>query len=107
MLNLFMATNRTTAERDALDAWPVVDEQSRVVIVDLSQASELMTVDFARLLMLRRGLLGQGRDLHLTGLSGRARSFYDISRLQAALPVVSTAHFDAPGTVQMHAAPAR
>lgn len=100
MLNHLPPSSRATAEHDAPEPWSVVDDRSGVVVVDLSQAPELMTVDFARLLLLRRGLLGQGRDLQLTGLSGKAKSVYDISRLQTALPVVNAVPLEADSTSQ-------
>ena len=71
---------------DLLTKWTIVDRHARVVVIDLSRSTELMTVDFARLLLLRRQLLAHGRDLQLAGLQGRAKSIYEISRLHAALP---------------------
>ncbi len=67
--------------------WPMLDERAPIVVVNLSHRPEMSTVDFARLLQLRRELLAQRRDLRVTGLRGRTKSIYEISRLQEALPV--------------------
>jgi len=61
-------------------------EPAQIVVADLSQVTQLLTADFARLLAMRRRLLAAGHDLRLTGLRGRTRCVYEMSRLQAALP---------------------
>jgi anti-anti-sigma regulatory factor len=60
--------------------------QSPTIVVDLSSVEEITTSAFARLILLRRQLLRQGRDLRLTGLHARAARHYEINRLQKVLP---------------------
>ncbi len=55
-------------------------------IIDLSHEPDMATVDFARLVVLRRRLLLAGQDLRLIGLRGRSKSTYQITHLQNALP---------------------
>ena len=58
----------------------------RMVVVDLKRAADATTSTFARLVLLRRILLRQGRDLRLTGLRDRAAGLYEINRLSDVLP---------------------
>ena len=56
------------------------------VILDLSGVDEVTTSAFARLVLLRRELRRQGRDLKLVGLRSRAEKLYEINRLNHVLP---------------------
>jgi ABC-type transporter Mla MlaB component len=60
--------------------------QDGLVVLDLSDTSETTTAALACLIVLRQKLLRSGRDLRLTGLSGRAESLYQICRLKDLLP---------------------
>lgn len=59
----------------------------RTVVIDMRNAREITTAAFARLVLLRRRLRAQGRDLHLSNLRGKAASLYQINRLDAVLPL--------------------
>lgn len=63
------------------------DAETRTVVIDLRNAREITTAAFARLVLLRRRLRAQGRDLHLSNLRGKAASLYEINRLDAVLPL--------------------
>ena len=55
-------------------------------VIDLSRTSEADTAGFAQLVLLRRSLLREGRDLRLAGLRDRAQKLYEINRLHDVLP---------------------
>lgn len=57
-----------------------------MIVIDLSDKPDLTTVELAGLLLYRRRLLRQQRDLRIAGLRGRARTRYEICGLQEALP---------------------
>ena len=59
----------------------------QTVVLDLKDTEDASTAAFARLVLLRRDLLKDGRDLRLRGLRDRAASIYRISRLSAVLPL--------------------
>lgn len=59
---------------------------SSLVLIDMSEIDEATTSAFARLVLLRRMLIREGRDMRLTGLRDRAAMLYEISRLQSVLP---------------------
>ena len=61
-------------------------DRSQTVVIDLSYANDATTAGFATLVLLRRQLLQQGRDLRVVGLRERARYVYSISRLTDVLP---------------------
>src|SRR6185437_11948357 len=63
------------------------DAGTRTVVIDLRKAREITTAAFAHLVLLRRRLRAQGRDLHLSNLRGKAASLYQINRLNAVLPL--------------------
>jgi ABC-type transporter Mla MlaB component len=77
------------------DAYKLFDEALRgarldasggTVILDMSGVEEVTTSAFARLVLLRRELRRQGRDLKLIGLRARAEKLYEINRLNQVLP---------------------
>ena len=68
--------------RDALKK----DPDHSTVVIDLRHAREVTTAAFARLVLLRRRLRADGRDLRLTNLHERAESLYEVNRLSAVLP---------------------
>ena len=59
---------------------------ARTVILDLKRVHEASTSGFARLVLLRRALLSNGRDLRLAGLHDRVAHLYGINRLAGVLP---------------------
>lgn len=61
-------------------------EHGATVIIDMSQVEEVTTSAFARLVLLRRELRRQGKDLKLTGLRLRAEKVYEVNRLSTVLP---------------------
>ena len=60
--------------------------KTKRIVVDLSRAQEASTSAFARLVLLRRSLLQDGRDLRLTNLHDAARGLYEVIRLSEVLP---------------------
>src|SRR5439155_3072659 len=63
-----------------------VGDDTQMVVIDLRFAREVTTAAFARLVLLRRRLRSQGRDLLLTNLGQRAAGLYHINRLATVLP---------------------
>jgi anti-anti-sigma regulatory factor len=59
----------------------------RVIVVDLRKVEDITTAALAKLVLLRRELLRDGRDLRLKGLHSRAASVWRISKLSSVLPV--------------------
>ncbi|HEX8914141.1 MAG TPA: hypothetical protein VF796_17465 [Humisphaera sp.] len=70
----------------AISKWVLNRDQARTVTVDLSHANDATTAAFATLVLLRRALLRDGRDLRVSGLRDRAQFVYSISRLDQVLP---------------------
>ncbi len=64
------------------DSW-----SARTVVVDLRKVEDITTAALAKLVLLRRELLRDGRDLRLKGLHSRAASVWRISKLSAVLPM--------------------
>ena len=60
---------------------------ARTIVIDLSRVLDATTDAFADLVLLRRELLRDGRDLRLTGLRGRAAEVYNFNRLRQILPL--------------------
>lgn len=58
------------------------------VVIDLSKVEQATTSAFARLVLLRRSLLKEGRDLRLANLRDRAAGLFEVNRLDAVLPRV-------------------
>jgi anti-anti-sigma factor len=56
------------------------------VVIDMSGVEDMTTSALARLVLLRRELRRQGRDLKLIGLRSRAEKLYQINRLALVLP---------------------
>lgn len=63
------------------------DRSLQTAVIDLTDVEETTTSAFARLVLLRRQLLEQGRDLRLLGLHDRAETLYRLSRLEMVLPL--------------------
>jgi anti-anti-sigma regulatory factor len=70
----------------AISRWALRPERAAVVVVDLSRADDATTAAFAALVVLRRALLRDGRDLRLSGLRDRPRQLYAVNRLDGVLP---------------------
>ena len=73
-------------EASAISRWALGRESAGTVVVDLSHATDATTAAFATLVVLRRQLLREGRDLRVSGLRERAQYVYAISRLTNVLP---------------------
>lgn len=58
------------------------------VLIDLSRCRQANTAAFARLILLRRALLEQGRDLRITGMSRQPAQLYEVHRLASVLPTI-------------------
>jgi anti-anti-sigma regulatory factor len=74
-------------EADAILRWALRRDTARTVVIDLSHATDATTAAFATLVLLRRRLLRDGRDLRVDGLRDRAQHVFDVNRLHAVLPV--------------------
>jgi anti-anti-sigma regulatory factor len=61
-------------------------QHGTVLVVRCVGTAATSTAALARLCLLRRKLLREGRELFIDGLQGRARSLYEICRLQRLLP---------------------
>jgi ABC-type transporter Mla MlaB component len=68
--------------------WALNCSDAQVVVIDLSRIVDTTTAALAAIILLRRTLMGRGRDLHLAGLSGRPLQLYQVNRLDAVLPRV-------------------
>lgn len=73
-------------DANAISRWALGREAPHTVVVDLSHVTDATTAAFATLVVLRRRLLRDGRDLRLSGLRERAHYVYAISRLTHVLP---------------------
>lgn len=60
---------------------------AQLIVLDLSRARDATTAAFADLILLRRQLLSDGRDLRLSGLHDRAAKVYHVNRLTEVLPL--------------------
>lgn len=60
--------------------------RDETVVIDMSEVDETTTSAFARLVLLRRQLRREGRDLRLSGMRDRTETLYEINRLDAVLP---------------------
>jgi len=63
-------------------------DNAKRIVLDMSQVADAETSAFAELILLRKSLLKSGRDLRLTGLSGRTAGVYEVNRLGDVLPMV-------------------
>jgi anti-anti-sigma regulatory factor len=72
----------------AVSRWALRPGRSARVVIDFRHAPDATTAAFAALVLLRRQLLAQGRDLRLEGLGGRAYQVYCVNRLETVLPQV-------------------
>jgi hypothetical protein len=70
----------------AVARWALRPGRSARVVIDFRHAPDATTAAFAALVLLRRKLLAQGRDLRLEGLGGRAHQVYCFNRLESVLP---------------------
>lgn len=61
-------------------------EQAKRIVIDLARIEDATTSAFAQLVLLRRTLLRDGRDLCLTGLRDRAAGLFEVNRLKGVLP---------------------
>jgi anti-anti-sigma regulatory factor len=70
----------------AISKWVLARETARTIHIDLSHATDATTAAFATLVLLRRRLLRDGRDLRVSGLRERAEHVFRLNRLEAVLP---------------------
>lgn len=84
-----IAQVKELSHQAAEDLCALVDTHviGHTVVLDLKDTEDACTAAFARLVRLRRDLLKNGRDLRLRGLRDRTASIYQISRLNAVLPL--------------------
>lgn len=75
----------------AVSRWALRPGRSARVVIDFRHAPDATTAAFAALVLLRRQLLAQGRDLRLEGLGGRAYQVYCVNRLETVLPQLEEA----------------
>ena len=70
----------------AVARWALRHGRSERVVIDFLHAPDATTAAFAELVLLRRKLLAQGRDLRLECVGGRAYRVYCVNRLETVLP---------------------
>ena len=75
-------------DAEQITRYASVQPVAKKVIIDLAKVESASTSAFARLIVFRRHLLKNGRDLRLANLSNQARALYEISRLDGVLPLV-------------------
>ncbi len=61
------------------------------ILINLSGVSKTDTAALARLVVLRRELRRNGRDLVICGIAGKARALYEIQRFDELLPLCQCA----------------
>jgi len=66
----------------------VLNSSVRLVILDMTDVRDMSTAALAHLVALRLELLERGRDIHLTGLHGRALALYHLTHMNQVLPVI-------------------
>lgn len=71
---------------DRVSRWIVRGNRPRKIVIDLSRARRASTSAFARLVVLRRALLKNGRDLRIINLQSQVRGVYEVNRLTEVLP---------------------
>ena len=88
----FRSNGKCFAHRDASELFNAALRAAKAhprggtVVIDMGGVEDMTTSALARLVLLRRELRRQGRDLKLIGLSSRAEKLYEINRLTAVLP---------------------
>ncbi|HET6250988.1 MAG TPA: STAS domain-containing protein [Tepidisphaeraceae bacterium] len=82
-------THRFSHE-EAMEVYQMALQSPRTsrILVDLHHASDATTSGFARLVLLRKILRAEGRDLCLVNLRERVAKLYQINRLHDVLPNV-------------------
>jgi anti-anti-sigma regulatory factor len=63
-------------------------ERGKQIVIDLARMEDATTSAFAQLVLLRRVLLRDGRDLCLTGLRDRTAGLFEVNRLAGVLPTM-------------------
>jgi|GEM_PF-1860856 len=61
-------------------------ERAKRIVINLERIEDATTSAFAQLVLLRRTLLRDGRDLCLIGLKDRAAGLFEVNRLSDVLP---------------------
>jgi anti-anti-sigma regulatory factor len=64
----------------------VMSARAKQIVIDLARMEDATTSAFAQLVLLRRALLRDGRDLCLTGLQHRTARVFEVNRLRGVLP---------------------
>ena len=70
-----------------ISKWVLNRYTAKTVVIDLSRSSDASTAAFAALVVLRKKLLRDGRDLRVSGLRDRAENVFNVNRLQTVLPL--------------------
>lgn len=65
-----------------------LSDRAKQIIIDLAKMEDATTSAFAQLVLLRRTLLRDGRDLCLTGLRDRTAGLFEVNRLAGVLPTL-------------------
>ena len=76
------------AEASRLADLAIGSTTNPVIVLDLSRCEEARTAAFARLVLLRRSLREQGRDLRLAGLHDQPARLFEVHRLEGILPTI-------------------
>ena len=62
------------------------ETKANCIVINLDRTNWTTTAALARLVLLRRKLLFQGRDLRIVGLHNRANGLYEVTRMTNLLP---------------------
>ena len=65
----------------------LIQRPAHLICVDLDEVEDVTTCALAKLIILRRALLAQRKELRLAGLRGRALAMYELSKLHRLLPL--------------------
>jgi hypothetical protein len=99
------AAERLTHEEACRLAELAAHSAARAVVLDVSRCRDASTSAFARLILLRSELLKGDRDVWLAGLCGRAKSLFEVHRLESVLPRLSELPASKPAPQSMRAVP--
>ena len=81
------------AEATRLADLAISSTTNPVIVLDLSRCDEASTAAFARLVLLRRALKAQGRDVRLAGLHDQPARLFEVHRLGGILPTLPEPKF--------------
>jgi anti-anti-sigma regulatory factor len=87
---ILTSADRLTHEEACRLSRLAMQSGARTIMFDLSRCLDASTAGFARLVLLRRELLQNGRDFWLAGLRDRAARLFEVHRLEGILPCVNS-----------------